>query len=89
MKICHTKYRSLQPYLINYKLGPLWTLQTIKIISGKWFSRRFFIRIGQQLHNFHNSMKNNGPPREQKYKANPCSGLRDEVKKVKSSRRQQ
>ena len=55
------------------------------MISGQWFYRRFFKNwpkiltnlVGVHPRNIHT-----------KFEANPCSGLRGEVEKLKSSRRQ-
>ena len=81
-------------------MGTLQTKYECFLVSG--FIEEDFLRIGQKLHKItHNSMKNRGStpiltnlvgvhPRNShtKFEANPRSGLRGEVQKLKSSRRQ-
>ena len=92
------KYRSQQPNLNKLETRPLGILQTKYewfLISG--YIEEDFLRIGQKLHKItNNSMKNRGSttiltnlvgvhPRNihTKFEANPCSGLREEVEKLK------
>ena len=89
------KYRSQQPNLNKLEIRPTGdSPNQIWMISGQWFYRR---RIGQKLHKItHNSMKNRGSTRilthlvgvhprniHTKLEANPWSGLREEVEKLK------
>ena len=83
------KYRSQRPN--SNKLGtrpPEDSPNQIQMISGQWFYRRRFLRIGQKLYKItHNYMKNRGSATlrniNTKFEANTCSGSREEVEKPK------